>query len=116
MGKLIAQYGNTDNGRFATNIFIDAINETYQNITFYGFRAHHNNGIVESKNKILTQGDRTLLLRGMRMWPQIINEMFWTFVIKYFAERHNSLKIGTLGKTPESILYGFKVEDIPVKS
>ena len=45
----------------------------------------------------------------MRMWPQIINDMFWTFVIKAVAEQHNSLQVVTLGQTSESILYGFKV-------
>ena len=53
MGKLIAQSGHmvkhyhADNGRFADNGFIDAINEKYQKITFCGFVAHHKSGIIE---------------------------------------------------------------------
>ena len=52
----------------------------------------------------------------MRMWPQMIDDIFWPFVIKYVAERNNSFQIYVLGKTTESILYGVKVKDIPVKS
>ena len=58
---------------------------------------------------MITQGARNLLLHSMRMWPHIINEMFWTFVIKAVAKQHNSLQVVTLGQTSESILYGFKV-------
>ena len=60
--KLMAQsrrtikHYNTDNGRFGENVFIDAINQKYQKITFCGVGFHHQNGIVEKKNKILTTG------------------------------------------------------------
>ena len=120
--KVIAQAGRTvkhyhaDNGRFADNGFIDSVNASNQTITFCGVGAHHQNGIVENKNKILTQGARTLLLHGMRMWPQMVDEMFWPFAMKAVAERLNTLQIDTLGRTPESILHGIDVEDIPVKS
>ncbi|KAL7524874.1 hypothetical protein ACHAXR_002639, partial [Thalassiosira sp. AJA248-18] len=93
--KVMAQAGRTvkhyhaDNGRFADNGFIDSINNSDQKITFCGVGAHHQNGIVENKNKILTQA---------------------------VAERLNTLQIDTLGRTPESILHGIDVEDIPVKS
>jgi len=120
--KVMAQAGRTvrhyhaDNGRFADNGFIDSINDSDQKITFCGVGAHHQNGIVENKNKILTQGARTLLLHGMRMWPQMVDEMFWPFALKAVAERLNTLQIDSLGRTPESILHGIDIEDIPVKS
>ena len=72
--------------------------------------------MVFLKTKILTQGSRNLFLHVMHMWPQMINGMFWTFAIKAFAKWHNSLQINIIGKSPESILYGIKVEDIPVNS
>ena len=62
------------------------------------------------------QGYRTLFLHGMRMWPQTIDEIFWPFAIKAVAKCHNIFQIDTLGKIPESILYGVKVEEIIVKS
>ena len=84
-------------------------------MTFCGVGAHHQNDIIESKNKILTTGARTLLLHGIRMWPQMIDDMFWTFSMKAVAERLNSLQVDTQGQTPESILHDIKVEEIPVK-
>ena len=112
----MVKHYRSDNGRFADIGFIDAISEKYQKITLCGVREHHQNGIVKIKNKILTQVAGTLFLHDMRMWPQMIDEMFWPFAIKVVAEWNNSFQINTLGKTTESILYGFKVEDIPVKS
>ena len=50
------------------------------------------------------------------MWLQMIDEMFWPFFIKYVSERHNILQLDHKGQTPNSILYGVDVEDIPVKS
>ena len=120
--KIMAQAGRTvkhyhaDNGRFADNGFIDAINQKDQRITFCGVGAHHQNGIVESKNKMLTTGARTLLLHGIRMWPQMIDTMFWPFAIKAITERLNNLQIDYNGNTPESILHNIKIADIPVKS
>ena len=55
MEKVVAQVGRTikkyhsNNGRFADNSFIDAVNGKDQNITFYGVGAHHQNGIIENK-------------------------------------------------------------------
>ena len=55
-GKFIAQSGHmvkhyhANNGCFAYNGFIDAMNEKYQNITLCGVGSHHHNGIVENKN------------------------------------------------------------------
>ena len=119
MDKVMAQAGRTvkhyhaDKGRFSDNGFVDAVNGKDQKITFCGVGTHHQNGIIENKNKILTTGGRTLLLHGRRMWPKMIDEMFWTFAIKAVAERLNSLQVDLTGQTPESILHGVEIEGIP---
>ena len=75
MEKVMAQAGqtvthyHTNNGHFADNGFVDAVNTKSRKLTFCGVGAHHQNGIIEKKNKILTTGARTLLLHGIRMWP-----------------------------------------------
>ena len=92
-----------------------AIHSKDQKITFYGVGAHHQNGISENKNKHLTNGAHTLLLHGIIMLPQMIDEMFWTFAIKAVAKRHNSLHIDHQGRTPSSILHGLDLEYILVK-
>jgi hypothetical protein len=114
-GRTVKHY-QADNGRFADKAFLDDCNSKNQTITFCGVGAHHQNGIVENKNKQLTQGARTLLLHGMRMWPQMIDQMFWPFAVKAMAERMNSITIDTNGETPESKFYGVPLESIPVKT
>ena len=104
-GQTVKQY-HAENGRFSDNGFIDSVNGKDQKIIFCGVGAHHHNGIIENKNKILTTGGRTLLLHGRRMWPNIIDEMFWPFEIKAVAERLNRLRVDLTGQTPESILHG----------
>ena len=72
MAQAIKHY-HDDNGRFSDNGFIDDINQKDQNITFCGVGSHHQNSIVENKNKILNTGARMLLLHDMIMWPQMID-------------------------------------------
>ena len=66
-GRTILHY-HAKNGMFANNGSVEAINSKDQNITFCGVGAHDQNSIVENKNKLLTNGARTLLLHGIRMW------------------------------------------------
>ena len=107
---------HANNGRFSDNGFVEAINSKYQNITFCGVGAHHQNGIVENKNKLIMNGARTLLLHGIRMWPQMIDKIFWPFFIKAVAGTHNSLQVDHKGRTPSSIVNGVDFEDRPVKA
>ena len=111
-----ASHYHANNGRFADEGFLSDINEKDQTITFCAVGAHHQNGIIENRNKILTQGARTLLLHGMRMWPQMVDAIFSPFAMKAMAERVNSLQVNLDGSTPESKLYGLDPTEIPVKS
>ena len=120
--KILAQAGrhvkhyHADNGVFAQNSFLESINKKDQKITFCAVGAHHQNGIIENKNKMLTLSARTLLLHAIRHWPQMIDSMFWPFEMKAAAERHNTLSVNSNNKTPSSILYNVEIETIPVKS
>ena len=114
-GRNVKHY-HADNGRFSDNGFIDTVNGKYQKITFCGLGAHHQNRIIENEDKILTTGGHTLLLHGRRMWPNMIDEMFWPFAIKAIAERLNRLQVYHTGQTPESIVHGVYIEDILLKS
>jgi len=118
--KILTLAGHTvkayraDNGRFADKGFHDACTERDQTIDFCGVGAHHQNGIVENRNKQLTLGARTLLLEGMRKWPQMIDTMFWPFALKAQAERMNALHLDIFNRTPESKLYNTTIEELPV--
>ena len=120
--KVMAQVNRTvkhyhvDNGAFAHKGYLDEVNRKAQKITFCAAGAHHQNGIIENKNKMLTLAARTLLLHGIRMWPQMIDTMFWPFAFKDAAERHNQLSLTAEGQTPLSILHDVPVENIPVKT
>ena len=45
-----------NNGRFSDNGFFDAVNSKSQKLTFCAIDAHHQNVIIENKNKVLTTG------------------------------------------------------------
>jgi hypothetical protein len=120
--KVMAQANHTvkhyhaDNGAFAHKGFLDKVNRKDQKINFCAVGAHHQNGIIENKNKMLTLAARTLLLHGIQMWPQMIDTMFWPFAFKSAVERHNQLSLTAEGQTPLSILHNVSVENIPVKT
>ena len=115
MEKIMTQDGittkhyHTNNDRFSDSGFFDDINEKDQKLTICGVGVHHQNGITEKKNKHLTTGTITLLLRSTRMWPQTIDEIFWPFAINAVAKSLNSLKIDLKVRTPESIFHSIKV-------
>ena len=50
------------------------------------------------------------------MCPQIIDEIFCPFAIKTVAKSMKGLQMNLKVRTPEFILHGLEVEDIPVKS
>ena len=107
---------HTDNSAFAHKGFLDEVNRKDQKITFCAVGAHHQNGIIENKNKMLTLSARTLLLHGIRMWPQMIDTMFWPFAFKAAAERHNCLSLNSQGLTPNAVLHGVPLDAISVKT
>lgn len=110
----VAKHYHADNGRFADRDFKAHCDERNQSLSFCAVGAHHQNGIVEGKIKVLTEGARTILLHGMRMWPEMITSMFWPFALKAMTERHNRLQITPNGASPESIFYGLKDNEISV--
>ena len=46
----------------------------------------------------------------------MIDENVWPFAIKAVPERLSSLQVDLTGQTPESILHGVEIEDIPVNT
>ena len=86
-----ARHYHADNGRFSDKGFHKDIDDKGQEITFCGVGAHHQNGIIENRNKQLTLGARTLLLHDMRHWPHMVDSLFWPFAMKAMAKQMNSL-------------------------
>ena len=66
------QHYHADSLRFNDKEFKEDCNTYDQTYSYYGIGAHHQNGIVESKNKILLYGARKLLLHARQFWPKVI--------------------------------------------
>jgi hypothetical protein len=119
--KVLAQAGrrakhyHADNGRSSDRSLHQDVDDKGQSISFCGVGAHHQNGIIENRNKQLTLGARTLLMHGIRHWPQMVDTMFWPFAIKAMADRLNSLHMDDNGNTPESIMFEVNLDSIPVR-
>ena len=52
----------------------------------------------------------------MRMWPQMVNQMFLPFAIKAASKRMNIIHIDTDGNTPQSKFYGIIIESKLMRS
>ena len=107
---------HANNGVFAHKAFLDEVNRKDQKITFCMDGAHHQNGIIKNKNKMLTLLAQTLHLHGIRMWPEMIDTMFWQFAFKAAAEWQNCLLLNSDGLTLNAVLHGFFFDVIPVKT
>ena len=57
---------HADNLRFNDNRFMGDCVNAGQRITFSGVGAHHQNGVIERKNRELTDAARTVLLHAQR--------------------------------------------------
>ena len=91
---------HADNLRFNDNNFTGDCVRSGQTISFCGVGAHHQNAIVERKNKDLTNGARTVLLHAKRKWPKIISTILWPFSLQSIVDRHNHLSLDKDGKSP----------------
>ena len=114
-GRKVKSY-RCDNGRFADKAWLDDCNLHQQAVSFCGVGHHSQNGKIEAKNKFLTLTARTLLLHGMRMWPEMISTYLWPFAMKAAADRHNTLHLDEDGLSPEAKLHGISMENVPVKT
>ncbi len=110
-GHSVRRY-HTDNGRYADTGFLASINANDQTITMCGVGAHHQNGIVERRIRLITEVARTLLLHAQRHWPECVDTMLWPFAVKAAIERINCLHQDLEGKTPHSKFFG--TDDLPL--
>ena len=69
-------------------------------MTFCGVGAHHQNAVVESKNKEICYGSRTILLHAKRKWPTVISTILWPYAAQCLVERHNRLSLDEHAKSP----------------
>lgn len=98
-GVKVLKY-RADNGRFGDELFVNHCKKNNQTIDFCAVGAHHQNGIVERVIRDLTDNARTILLHGIRMWPEYITVMLWPYALRLAAARKNHLTLNRNGMTP----------------
>jgi hypothetical protein len=81
---------HADNGRFADNLFIKAVKEAGQTISFCGVNAHFQNGRAEKRIRDLQDSARTQLIHAKHRWPKAIETCLWPYAMRYANVVHNS--------------------------
>ena len=84
---------HADNLRFNSEAYQEDCHSKRQTYSYCGVGAHHQNGIAESMNKILTESARILLLHAKRQWPKVISTVLWPYALKMACELHNKLDL-----------------------
>jgi hypothetical protein len=80
---------HTDNGIFASKDFHQSCIQQKQRIKFCGVNAHHENGIAERHIRTIIEHARTMLIRAMLSWPDIIQEQLWPYAVRLAVDIHN---------------------------
>ena len=78
----------------------DRLRHCRQTIDYCGVGAHNQNGIVERNIGLMTNGSRTLLLRAMRRWPDMISTLLWPYAWKEVERRNNYFSYNRHGEHP----------------
>ena len=91
---------HADNLHFNSNKFMGDCVSAGQRMTFCGVGAHHQNGVVERKNRELTEAARTVLLHAQRKWHKVIKPILWPYALLSAIERHNHLSLDKNGRSP----------------
>jgi hypothetical protein len=98
---------HTDNGIFASKDFHQSCIQQKQRIKFCGVNAHHENGIAERHIRTIIEHARTMLIRAMLSWPDIIQEQLWPYAVRLAVDIHNFTP-GPSGLSRDEIFSGIK--------
>ena len=60
--------------------------QTTRQSHFFGVGGHHQNEITKREIKDLTLGGHTLLLHAMRMLPECITSILWSFAMSFYDD------------------------------
>lgn len=106
------------NGMYAAHQFQDHCAQSRQPLTFCAISAHWQNGIAERFIGSIIQQARTILLRTMARWPQVITEDLWPYVVWHAVFFHNALVRKDKHLSPHELFTGesptWKLNDFKV--
>ena len=111
VGVKITHY-HTDNGRFADKVFMNAVQESGQTISYSGVDAHHQNGIAERRIREIQDQARAMLLHAKHRWPTAIDVALWPYALLQANEIQNatpSSKLDSNGRTPAELFSSTKI-------
>ena len=111
-GVQIRHY-HADNGRFAENLFREAVRIKSQTLSFCGVNAHFQNGVAERRIRELQEHARTMLVHAQRRWPQAITAHLWPYALRMANDYHNLLPGCTTDTSPMELLSGTRVSINP---
>jgi len=80
---------HADNGRFADNLFRQAVVRKGQTLSFYGDNAHFQNGVAERRIRELQDHARCMLIHAHRRWPEAITSNLWPYTLRMANSIHN---------------------------
>ena len=100
LNRNVIRHYRTDNGRFAEKSFRDHVDKCVQTIDFCGVNAHRMNGLIKRRIRTLSSGLRPILLHIMRMWPEIIGTLLWSFALKAYENTLNAYDLDSDLKSP----------------
>jgi hypothetical protein len=99
LGVKILHY-HADNGRFADNLFLSAVKEMGQTISFCGVNAHFQNGIAEKRIRDLQESARTQIIFAKHRWPAAIEVALWPYALRYANSVHNNTTLRSKPTSP----------------
>jgi hypothetical protein len=98
-GVKILKY-HADNGRFAENVWKQAISEKNQQLTFSGVGAHHQNGRAEKRIRDIQDLARTSIIHAHRRWPSAVDNRLWPYALRHANHALNNTQFPGEEKTP----------------
>jgi hypothetical protein len=78
---VIVKHYHADNGCFAESLFMSAVAESGQTISFCRVSAHFQNGIAEKRIRDLSEQARKQLLHANARWPSAIKINLWPYAL-----------------------------------
>ena len=106
------QHYHCDNGRFADNLWREAVDEADQTMSYSGVGASFQNGIAEKRIRDLQDNGRTMLLHAERNWPGTINTHLWPYALRMASDVYNSTPRIDEEASPIENFAGFKMRPL----
>ena len=107
-GVTIKHY-HADNGRFADKLFLSAIEQDKQTISFCAVYDHFQNSKVEKRIWDLQDRTRRVLLHSVDRWPTVSSNYIWPFVLHHVNNTERNMPKYVHSSSPLEIFSGSQV-------